>query len=238
MNHSDSRPTRRGGPVLKQVRVTKPCTSCSVRTVARTSGPDSSVTTASAEPCWVRSLRSPIAHPSPLPLRVCRVPRPGRSTVALRSDSPAGAGGVTPGPAGSRSSWPARRSRSIRRPCPSGWLPTARCARSGRRVRIGAEPAARRVALPPRAGHDLDIDYQRSRQWEGSVSSDPANLGSGSTRAPARSRPVVVIVGAGAAGTLTALHLLRRLHRDRRAADVVLVDPSPGTGRGTAYGTT
>ncbi len=44
----------------------------------------------------------------------------------------------------------------------------------------------------------------------------------------------VVVVGAGAAGTLTASHLVTGLSPRYR---VVLVDPAPTTGRGTAYST-
>lgn len=43
----------------------------------------------------------------------------------------------------------------------------------------------------------------------------------------------VLVVGAGAAGTLTALHLVGR----RVPVDVTLVDPAPRRGRGTAFGT-
>ena len=45
----------------------------------------------------------------------------------------------------------------------------------------------------------------------------------------------VVVVGAGAAGALTASHLVTGLSQRYR---VVLVDPAPTTGRGTAYSTT
>ena len=40
-------------------------------------------------------------------------------------------------------------------------------------------------------------------------------------------RPVVAVVGAGAAGTLTAIHLVDRAARERRALDIVLLDPRP-----------
>lgn len=50
--------------------------------------------------------------------------------------------------------------------------------------------------------------------------------------------PVLAIVGAGAAGTLTAIHLLRELRSRRAGATVVLVDPAAGVGRGVAYSTT
>jgi uncharacterized NAD(P)/FAD-binding protein YdhS len=51
-------------------------------------------------------------------------------------------------------------------------------------------------------------------------------------------RPVVAVVGAGAAGTLTAIHLVDRAARERRALDLVLLDPRPRPGRGVAYSTT
>ncbi|MFF3612239.1 FAD/NAD(P)-binding protein [Streptomyces sp. NPDC002580] len=54
---------------------------------------------------------------------------------------------------------------------------------------------------------------------------------------PARGRHTVAIVGAGAAGTLTAVHLCETAARRRTALDVVLVDPAPEAGRGTAYAT-
>lgn len=50
-------------------------------------------------------------------------------------------------------------------------------------------------------------------------------------------RPRIVVVGAGAAGTLTALHLLRTAGRRSTGLDVVLVDPADRWGRGTAFGT-
>jgi uncharacterized NAD(P)/FAD-binding protein YdhS len=50
-----------------------------------------------------------------------------------------------------------------------------------------------------------------------------------------RGRPVLAVIGAGAAGTLTALHLLRALGQGRARADVVLIDPAPEAGRGVAY---
>ncbi|MGZ4598445.1 MAG: FAD/NAD(P)-binding protein [Oryzihumus sp.] len=49
--------------------------------------------------------------------------------------------------------------------------------------------------------------------------------------------PVVGIIGAGAAGTLTAMHLLRALGRRGARASIVLIDPAPATGRGVAYST-
>jgi uncharacterized NAD(P)/FAD-binding protein YdhS len=48
--------------------------------------------------------------------------------------------------------------------------------------------------------------------------------------------PVIGIVGAGAAGTLVAIHLLRELRASDTAADVVLIDPAE-SGRGVAYAT-
>lgn len=50
-------------------------------------------------------------------------------------------------------------------------------------------------------------------------------------------RPKVVIVGAGASGTLTAIHLLRAAGRRSAGIDIVLVDPVDRWGRGTAFGT-
>jgi uncharacterized NAD(P)/FAD-binding protein YdhS len=47
----------------------------------------------------------------------------------------------------------------------------------------------------------------------------------------------VAIVGAGAAGTLTAVQLCETAARRRAALDLVLVDPAPEAGRGTAYAT-
>lgn len=52
-----------------------------------------------------------------------------------------------------------------------------------------------------------------------------------------RSRPTVAIVGAGAAGTLTAAHLARGATEARRDLELLLVDPRPSTGAGTAYST-
>jgi uncharacterized NAD(P)/FAD-binding protein YdhS len=51
------------------------------------------------------------------------------------------------------------------------------------------------------------------------------------------SSAVVAVVGAGAAGTLTAIHLVDRAVRADRALDLVLVDPRPEPGRGVAYAT-
>lgn len=54
---------------------------------------------------------------------------------------------------------------------------------------------------------------------------------------PARERHTVAIVGAGAAGTLTAVQLCETATRRRTPLDLVLVDPAPEAGRGTAYAT-
>ena len=54
----------------------------------------------------------------------------------------------------------------------------------------------------------------------------------------ARPTPRIVVVGAGAAGSLTALHLGRTARRRGTPLDVVLVDPAPYRPRGTAFGTT
>lgn len=54
---------------------------------------------------------------------------------------------------------------------------------------------------------------------------------------PARKRHTVAIVGAGAAGTLTAVQLCETAARRRAPLDLVLVDPAPEAGRGTAYAT-
>src|SRR3954454_14657496 len=52
-----------------------------------------------------------------------------------------------------------------------------------------------------------------------------------------RRTPRVAVVGAGAAGSLTALHLARAARRRGTALDVVLVDPALHRARGTAFGT-
>lgn len=49
--------------------------------------------------------------------------------------------------------------------------------------------------------------------------------------------PRVVVVGAGAAGTLTALHLVRIAARRATPLDVLLLDPADRWGRGVAFGT-
>ncbi|WP_406375193.1 FAD/NAD(P)-binding protein [Streptomyces sp. NBC_00647] len=54
---------------------------------------------------------------------------------------------------------------------------------------------------------------------------------------PARERHTVAIVGAGAAGTLTAVQLCETATRRRTPLELVLVDPAPEAGRGTAYAT-
>ena len=53
----------------------------------------------------------------------------------------------------------------------------------------------------------------------------------------APARPTVVVAGAGAAGTLSALHLVRTASRRTTALDVVLVDPVDRWARGVAFGT-
>ncbi|MER7180029.1 FAD/NAD(P)-binding protein, partial [Streptomyces hyaluromycini] len=52
-----------------------------------------------------------------------------------------------------------------------------------------------------------------------------------------RKRHNVAIVGAGAAGTLTAVQLCETAHRRRTPLDLFLIDPAPEAGRGTAYAT-
>ncbi|MFD4509857.1 FAD/NAD(P)-binding protein [Streptomyces sp. NPDC058457] len=52
-----------------------------------------------------------------------------------------------------------------------------------------------------------------------------------------RKRHNVAIVGAGAAGALTAVQLCETAHRRRTPLDLVLIDPAPEAGRGTAYAT-
>ena len=53
-----------------------------------------------------------------------------------------------------------------------------------------------------------------------------------------RPTPRVVVIGAGASGSLTALHLARAARRRGTGLDVVLVDPAVHRARGTAFGTT
>src|SRR3954453_7074218 len=50
-------------------------------------------------------------------------------------------------------------------------------------------------------------------------------------------RPQVVVVGAGAAGSLVALPLTRTAGRRCTGIDVVLLDPADRWGRGVAFGT-
>ncbi|MFF7187866.1 FAD/NAD(P)-binding protein [Streptomyces sp. NPDC008222] len=54
---------------------------------------------------------------------------------------------------------------------------------------------------------------------------------------PARARHTVAIVGAGAAGALTALQVCETAARRRTPLDLVLIDPAPEAGRGIAYAT-
>src|SRR5262245_2968365 len=53
-----------------------------------------------------------------------------------------------------------------------------------------------------------------------------------------RPTPRVAVIGAGASGGLTALHLARSARRRGNALDVVLLDPVLHRARGTAFGTT
>src|SRR4051794_39446830 len=53
-----------------------------------------------------------------------------------------------------------------------------------------------------------------------------------------RRTPRVAVIGAGASGSLTALHLARAARRRGTALDVVLLDPAQHRARGTAFGTT
>ena len=50
-------------------------------------------------------------------------------------------------------------------------------------------------------------------------------------------RPTVVVIGAGPAGALSALHLLRAARRRAGGVDVLVVDPTDRWGRGVAMGT-
>ncbi|HQR27558.1 MAG TPA: FAD/NAD(P)-binding protein [Nocardioides sp.] len=54
---------------------------------------------------------------------------------------------------------------------------------------------------------------------------------------PKVTRPTVVVIGAGASGTLAAIHLLTTAGRRATAVDLVLVDPADRWGRGVAFGT-
>ncbi|MFI5766679.1 FAD/NAD(P)-binding protein [Streptomyces sp. NPDC051563] len=54
---------------------------------------------------------------------------------------------------------------------------------------------------------------------------------------PFPERYTVAVVGAGAAGTLTAIHLCEMATRRRTPLDLVLIDPAPEAGRGTPYTT-
>ena len=51
-------------------------------------------------------------------------------------------------------------------------------------------------------------------------------------------RPHVVVVGAGASGTLTTIHLVRASGRRGAGVEITLLDPADRWGRGTAFGTT
>src|SRR3954447_11252481 len=51
------------------------------------------------------------------------------------------------------------------------------------------------------------------------------------------SRPHVVIIGAGASGTLAAIHLVRASGRRAVGLEITLLDPTDRWGRGTAFGT-
>ncbi|MCW2504930.1 MAG: hypothetical protein JWO79_3214 [Actinomycetia bacterium] len=50
--------------------------------------------------------------------------------------------------------------------------------------------------------------------------------------------PTVAVAGAGAAGTLTAIHLVAAAERAGTPLRILIADPDPHTGRGVAYGTT
>ena len=45
------------------------------------------------------------------------------------------------------------------------------------------------------------------------------------------------MIGAGAAGTLTAIRLIDEAGRRNRPIEVTLIDPRPAVGRGVAYST-
>ncbi len=55
---------------------------------------------------------------------------------------------------------------------------------------------------------------------------------------PSSSCPRVVVIGAAASGTLTAIHLARLAGRRGTPLEIHLVDPADRTGRGVAFGTT
>ncbi|MCW2752841.1 MAG: lycopene cyclase [Marmoricola sp.] len=54
---------------------------------------------------------------------------------------------------------------------------------------------------------------------------------------PQGARPSVVIVGGGAAGTLTAIHLLRLARRRETSLDITVLEPADRCARGVAFGT-
>ncbi|CAB4754193.1 unannotated protein [freshwater metagenome] len=68
----------------------------------------------------------------------------------------------------------------------------------------------------------------------GSIRRGPQAAGTAAAAPPVR----VAVVGAGAAGTLTALHLVRGARARGTLLEVVVVDPAAELGRGTAFGTT
>ena len=57
------------------------------------------------------------------------------------------------------------------------------------------------------------------------------------TAASGTHKPRIVIVGAGAAGALSALHLAREAGRRSTAVEIILLDPADRWARGTAFGT-
>ncbi|MFL6157576.1 MAG: FAD/NAD(P)-binding protein [Marmoricola sp.] len=54
---------------------------------------------------------------------------------------------------------------------------------------------------------------------------------------PRGARPSVVVVGGGAAGTLTAIHLVRLAGRRETCLDITIIDPADRCARGVAFGT-
>ena len=52
-----------------------------------------------------------------------------------------------------------------------------------------------------------------------------------------RRRPVIAIIGRGASGTLTAIHLLRLAADRQRPVDIALIDRDGRHGLGQAYAT-